>query len=99
MGSALYHNINIGEDRQAGLEESKAFLDAYYSTKFSPTFVEGWTIAGPPKQCAAELAAYFDAGVSHMALRLTSWDQRGQLARLLGEVAPALSGAASRRSG
>jgi alkanesulfonate monooxygenase SsuD/methylene tetrahydromethanopterin reductase-like flavin-dependent oxidoreductase (luciferase family) len=97
MGSALYHNINIREDRQAGLEESKTFLDAYYSTKFSPSFVEGWTISGPPKQCAAELAAYFDAGVSHMALRLTSWDQRGQLARLLNEVAPALGGAAARR--
>jgi len=97
MGSALYHNINIREDRQAGLEESKTFLDAYYSTKFSPAFVEGWTISGPPKQCAAELAAYFDAGVSHMALRLTSWDQRGQLARLLNEVAPALAGPAARR--
>jgi hypothetical protein len=26
-----------------------------------------------------------------MALRLTSWDQRGQLARFLNEVAPALA--------
>jgi len=99
MGSALYHNINIREDRQAALEESKIFLDAYYSSKFSPAFVEGWTVAGSPKQCADQLAAYFDAGVSHMALRLTSWDQRGQLARLLDEVAPALTGAAARRSG
>jgi alkanesulfonate monooxygenase SsuD/methylene tetrahydromethanopterin reductase-like flavin-dependent oxidoreductase (luciferase family) len=89
LGSTLYHNINIGEDRQAALEESRAFLDAYYSSKFKPDFVEGWTIAGPPKRCIEELAAYFEAGVGHMALRLTSWDQRGQLARLLGEVAPA----------
>jgi len=90
MGSALYHNININEDRQAGLEESKAFLDAYYTSKFSPAFVEGWTIAGSPKQCIADLRAYFDAGVGHMALRLASWDQRGQLVRFLGEVSPAL---------
>ena len=90
MGSALYHNINIGEDRQAALEESKTFLDAYYTSKFSPGFVEGWTVAGPPARCVEELRAYFDAGVGHMALRLTSWDQRGQLARFLGEVAPAL---------
>src|SRR5262250_492699 len=90
LGSALYHNININEDRQAGLEESKAFLDAYYTSKFSPAFVEGWTIAGSPKQCIADLRAYFDAGVGHMALRLASWDQRGQLARFLGEVSPAL---------
>ena len=90
MGSALYHNININEDRQAGLAESKAFLDAYYTSKFSPAFVEGWTIAGSPKQCIADLRAYFDAGVGHMALRLASWDQRGQLVRFLGEVSPAL---------
>ena len=89
LGSALYHNININEDRQAALEESKSFLDAYYTSKFSPAFVEGWTVAGSPKQCVAELAAYFEAGVGHMALRLTSWDQRGQLARFLNEVAPA----------
>jgi alkanesulfonate monooxygenase SsuD/methylene tetrahydromethanopterin reductase-like flavin-dependent oxidoreductase (luciferase family) len=91
LGSALYHNININEDRQAALEESKAFLDAYYSSRFSPAFVEGWTVAGSPEACIAELRAYFAAGVGHMALRLTSWDQRGQLARFLGEVVPALA--------
>jgi alkanesulfonate monooxygenase SsuD/methylene tetrahydromethanopterin reductase-like flavin-dependent oxidoreductase (luciferase family) len=93
LGSALYHNININEDRQAGLEESKTFLDAYYSAKFSPAFVEGWTVAGSPKQCVAQLQAYFEAGVGHMALRLASWDQHGQLERFLSEVAPALEAA------
>ena len=92
LGSALYHNININEDRQAALEESKAFLDTYYTAKFSPAFVEGWTVAGSPKQCIAELRSYFEAGVGHMALRLPSWDQRGQLARFLTEVAPAFAG-------
>jgi alkanesulfonate monooxygenase SsuD/methylene tetrahydromethanopterin reductase-like flavin-dependent oxidoreductase (luciferase family) len=90
LGSALYHNINIREDRRAALEESKAFLDAYYTSNFSPAFVEAWTIAGSPAECAAELRRYFDAGVGHMALRLSSWDQRGQQARFLGEVAPAI---------
>jgi alkanesulfonate monooxygenase SsuD/methylene tetrahydromethanopterin reductase-like flavin-dependent oxidoreductase (luciferase family) len=92
LGSALYHNININEDRQKSLDESKAFLDTYYTAKFTPRFVEQWTVAGSPKQCIAELRAYFDAGVGHMALRLTSWDQRGQLKRLLGDVAPAFGG-------
>ncbi len=96
LGSALYHNVNINDDRQAALEESKVFLDSYYTSKFSPAFVEGWTVAGRPEQCIAELSDYFAAGVGHMALRLTSWDQRGQLARFLGEVAPALSQFASR---
>lgn len=89
LGSALYHNINVNEDRQAALAESKAFLDAYYTANFSAKFVEGWTVAGSPAQCVDQLRAYFDAGLSHMALRLTSWDQQGQLRRFLDEVAPA----------
>jgi alkanesulfonate monooxygenase SsuD/methylene tetrahydromethanopterin reductase-like flavin-dependent oxidoreductase (luciferase family) len=91
LGSALYHNININEDRQAALEESKAFLDRYYTANFSAKFVEGWTAAGSPKQCVDQLRAYVGAGLTHVALRLTSWDQRGQLRRFLGEVAPAFA--------
>ena len=91
LGSALYHNININEDRQAALEESKAFLDTYYTANFSAKFVEGWTAAGSPRQCVEQLRAYLDAGLSHIALRLTSWDQRGQLERFLAEVAPAFA--------
>jgi alkanesulfonate monooxygenase SsuD/methylene tetrahydromethanopterin reductase-like flavin-dependent oxidoreductase (luciferase family) len=89
LGSALYHNIHINEDRQAALAESKTFLDRYYTANFSPSFVEGWTAAGSPKQCLEELQAYVDAGVQHLSLRLTSWDQKGQLQRFLNEVAPA----------
>ena len=90
LGSALYHNINVNEDRAAALAEAKAFLDAYYTAKFTPQFVEQWTVAGSPEACAAQLRAYAAAGLGHMALRLASWSQRAQLARFLGEVAPAL---------
>ncbi len=89
IGSALYHNLNIKEDRQAALEESKAFLDKYYTANFSAKFVEQWTIAGSPKQCIEQLQEYFAAGLGHMAIRLASWDQAGQLQRFLAEVAPA----------
>lgn len=92
LGSALYHNIHIEEDRQAGLEESKKFLDTYYTSNFSAQFVEGWTVAGSPKQCIEQLRAYLDAGLGHMALRLASWDQKGQLKRFLEEVASAFVG-------
>lgn len=91
LGSALYHNIHINEDRQAALEESKKFLDTYYTANFSAAFVEGWTVAGSPRQCIEQLRAYVDAGLGHIALRLTSWDQRGQLRRFLQEVAPAFT--------
>jgi alkanesulfonate monooxygenase SsuD/methylene tetrahydromethanopterin reductase-like flavin-dependent oxidoreductase (luciferase family) len=91
LGNALYHNINISEDRQAALAESKTFLDTYYTADFSPSFVEGWTAAGGPKRCIEALRAYFDAGVQHVCLRMTSWDQRGQLKRFLSEVVPAFA--------
>ncbi|HEV8614747.1 MAG TPA: LLM class flavin-dependent oxidoreductase [Methylomirabilota bacterium] len=92
LGSALYHNLNVNEDRAAALAESKAFLDTYYTSSFSAQFVEQWTVAGSPKQCVEQLRAYFDVGLGHMALRLTSWDQRGQFKRFLEEVAPAFGG-------
>jgi alkanesulfonate monooxygenase SsuD/methylene tetrahydromethanopterin reductase-like flavin-dependent oxidoreductase (luciferase family) len=92
LGSALYHNINVNEDRAAALAEAKRFLDAYYSANFSPQFVEQWTVAGAPARCVDELRAYFDAGLGHMALRLASWDQRHQFERFLDEVAPAFGG-------
>lgn len=92
LGSALYHNININEDRRAALEESKKFLDTYYTSNFSAAFVEGWTVAGSPKECVEQIRAYVDAGLGHLALRLTSWDQKGQLRRFLDEVAPAFVG-------
>jgi alkanesulfonate monooxygenase SsuD/methylene tetrahydromethanopterin reductase-like flavin-dependent oxidoreductase (luciferase family) len=92
LGSALYHNLNINEDRARALEESRSFLEAYYTTKFSPAFVEGWTVAGGPRQCVEQLRAYFDAGLQHMALRLASWDQVGQFKRFLAEIAPAFGG-------
>ena len=91
LGNALYHNINIKEDRQAALEESKTFLDKYYTSNFSAGFVEGWTVAGSPKQCIEQLNDYFNAGLKHITLRLTSWDQQGQLNRFLNEIAPAFT--------
>ncbi len=91
LGNALYHNINIQEDRRAALEESKAFLDRYYTSDFSATFVEGFTTAGDPKHCIQELKDYFNAGLQHITLRLTSWDQQGQFKRFLNEVIPAFA--------
>ncbi|HEX2386246.1 MAG TPA: hypothetical protein VHL99_06770, partial [Candidatus Binatia bacterium] len=85
------HNINIQADRKAALAESKAFLDKYYTSNFSAAFVEGFTTAGNSKECIAELKSYFNAGVQHVTLRLTSWDQQTQLRRFLDEVVPAFA--------
>ena len=78
------------DDRDTALEESKRFLDTYYSTDWDPEYVAAWTAAGTARDCVEHLRPYFEVGVSEVALRITSWDQRGQLARLIAELAPML---------
>jgi alkanesulfonate monooxygenase SsuD/methylene tetrahydromethanopterin reductase-like flavin-dependent oxidoreductase (luciferase family) len=83
-----YHNININPDRAAALDETKRFLDNYYGPIFTPPMVEAWTAAGPPSQCAAHLRELASAGAKSIALRITSWDQRGNFDRMVNEVLP-----------
>src|SRR2546428_5628286 len=61
LGSALYHNININEDRQQGPEESKAFLDTYYTSKFSRELAEPRAVAGRAKHVAKALLGHIRA--------------------------------------
>jgi alkanesulfonate monooxygenase SsuD/methylene tetrahydromethanopterin reductase-like flavin-dependent oxidoreductase (luciferase family) len=86
-----YHNINIGSDRQACLEESKHFLDAYYGPIFPPPVVEAWTAAGTPEQCGADLQGLIRDGAQRVTLRSTSWHQTEQFERLVNEVLPFVS--------
>jgi alkanesulfonate monooxygenase SsuD/methylene tetrahydromethanopterin reductase-like flavin-dependent oxidoreductase (luciferase family) len=86
----LYHNINVNEDRAAALDESKRFLDVYYSTDFSPEHIAGWTATGSPEECAAHLRRYADLGFTEATIRPAGWDQRGQLKRIMDEVLPLL---------
>jgi alkanesulfonate monooxygenase SsuD/methylene tetrahydromethanopterin reductase-like flavin-dependent oxidoreductase (luciferase family) len=88
LDTALYYNINVNEDRKAGFEESTRFLNAYYMTNFKPEVVESWLVYGSPEQCIAKLRQYIDVGIKMITLRLTSWDQMGQLKRCMEEVLP-----------
>jgi alkanesulfonate monooxygenase SsuD/methylene tetrahydromethanopterin reductase-like flavin-dependent oxidoreductase (luciferase family) len=83
-----YHNININPDRTAALEESRRFLVEYYGPIFSPPMVEAWTAAGSPADCVEQLIELSRDGAKAIALRITSWDQRGQFDRLVNEVLP-----------
>jgi alkanesulfonate monooxygenase SsuD/methylene tetrahydromethanopterin reductase-like flavin-dependent oxidoreductase (luciferase family) len=85
-----YHNVNINPDRDAALEETKRFLDAYYGPVFEPSRIEVWTAAGPPQRCVEDLLQLHRDGAKAIALRITSWDQKGQFDRLVNEVLPKL---------
>jgi alkanesulfonate monooxygenase SsuD/methylene tetrahydromethanopterin reductase-like flavin-dependent oxidoreductase (luciferase family) len=88
----LYHNININENRQAALEESKKFLDIYYSTDFPMEVIDGWVATGSPEECANRLRVMRDVGFDEVTVRLTGWDQFGQLKRLIEDVLPLVDG-------
>ena len=84
----LYHNININEDRRAALEESKKFLDIYYTEDYAMEMIDGWVATGSPEQCAQRLRLMRDVGFDEVTVRIAGWDQFGQLRRLLEEVLP-----------
>jgi len=87
--TALYHNINVNEDREAALAESKRFLDTYYTMDTPVDRVASWTAAGSPEECVEHLRVYERMGMGSVGLRCTSWDQLGQLRRVINEVLPA----------
>jgi alkanesulfonate monooxygenase SsuD/methylene tetrahydromethanopterin reductase-like flavin-dependent oxidoreductase (luciferase family) len=87
-----YHNINVNDNKQAALEESKRFLETYYPGEdFPMDEVAGWTATGSPRECAEHLLRYRDAGFDEITIRPTSWDQLGQLRRIIDEVLPLMA--------
>jgi alkanesulfonate monooxygenase SsuD/methylene tetrahydromethanopterin reductase-like flavin-dependent oxidoreductase (luciferase family) len=88
----IYHNINVNEDREAALAESKRFLDSYYSVNYAREFIERWVALGSPAECIANLRSFIEAGATTITLRLTGYDQEAQFKRVTEEVLPALMG-------
>jgi len=90
-----YHNVNIGADRSACLEETRRFMDAYYGPGvFTDEMICGQTAAGTPAECLAALRRLGDDGAKSVTLRPTSWHQLEQVRRLCNEVLPSLEDAA-----
>ena len=88
----IYHNINVNEDREAALAESKRFLDSYYSVNYTREYIERWVALGSPAECIANLRSFIEAGATTITLRLTGYDQEAQFKRVTEEVLPALMG-------
>jgi alkanesulfonate monooxygenase SsuD/methylene tetrahydromethanopterin reductase-like flavin-dependent oxidoreductase (luciferase family) len=88
---AAYHNVVVGDTREAAHEEGFRFLSAYTGAAMTPELARTWTAAGRPEDCAADLQALVDLGVDVITLRLTSYDQAAQYDRLVEEVLPLLS--------
>ena len=45
-GWALYHHINVNDDRTSALADLKKFLDLYYSANYSKERLQAWLAMG-----------------------------------------------------
>lgn len=89
MDNVLYHHININEDRNACLADSKQFLDQYYGADYSKERLESWLTYGSPRDCIEDIKRYRDSGCNRMTFRLsTMGNPQHQLKRLAEEVLP-----------
>jgi len=86
----IYYNINVNENRDLALSESKRFLDSYYSVNYHRDLLEGWVAMGSPAECIRKIREYIDAGATTITLRLTGYDQKHQFKRVTEEVLPNL---------
>ena len=85
----IYYNINVNEDRNAALAESRRYLEAYYNTEYSDEMLGLWVSMGTPEQCIASIQSYIDAGATTITLRLVGYDQQAMYDRVVSEVLPA----------
>jgi alkanesulfonate monooxygenase SsuD/methylene tetrahydromethanopterin reductase-like flavin-dependent oxidoreductase (luciferase family) len=76
----------VNEDREAAFQESKRFLDSYYSVDYPRPMIERWVALGSPQQCIEQLQEFIDAGATTITLRLTGYDQERQFERVTNEV-------------
>ena len=88
---SLYYFININDNRETAYEESKHYLESYYSTKFSRLEVENWVAFGSAEECASRLNTFIEAGATDILLSFPSWSPVRQLNCLIDEVLPKLN--------
>jgi alkanesulfonate monooxygenase SsuD/methylene tetrahydromethanopterin reductase-like flavin-dependent oxidoreductase (luciferase family) len=91
--NVLYHHINVNDDKDAALADSKKFLDLYYGADYSRERLEAWLTYGSPRDCVAQLQAFRDCGCRRITFRIsTMGDPLSQLRRVAEEVLPFVDG-------
>jgi alkanesulfonate monooxygenase SsuD/methylene tetrahydromethanopterin reductase-like flavin-dependent oxidoreductase (luciferase family) len=86
--ACLYYNINITDDEERGLQESKDFLDRYYMTNFDRSFVEFWVACGSREKCLRRIEEFIEAGANVITLRATTTDQLSMVRKVAREILP-----------
>ena len=72
----LYHHINVNDDRDAALADSKTFLDLYYTANYSKERLEAWLTYGTPRDCIEHLKRYKAAAAGASPSGFRPWATR-----------------------
>jgi alkanesulfonate monooxygenase SsuD/methylene tetrahydromethanopterin reductase-like flavin-dependent oxidoreductase (luciferase family) len=87
--NVLYHHINVNDDKDAALADSKKFLDLYYSANYSKERLEAWLTYGPPGDCIEHLKRFKASGCRRITFRIsTMGDPLVQFRRVVEDVLP-----------
>ena len=85
----LYHHINVNDDKEDALADSKRFLDLYYGADYSKERLEAWLTYGSPRECVEHLKTYKDSGCKRVTFRISTMrDSMAQFRRVVEEVLP-----------
>jgi alkanesulfonate monooxygenase SsuD/methylene tetrahydromethanopterin reductase-like flavin-dependent oxidoreductase (luciferase family) len=85
----LYHHINVNEDKDDALADSKKFLDLYYSADYSKERLESWLTYGSPRDCIAHLKQFKASGCRRITFRISTMrDPMAQFRRVVEDVLP-----------
>lgn len=87
---ALNCFVNVDDDARKGWEGVRDHLSDFHGPPIWDDLVDRWAVAGPPREVAAKLQRYIDAGVKVLQMVIGSPDQLGQMKRLADEVLPLL---------
>jgi hypothetical protein len=69
--NVLYHHVNVNDDKDAALADSKRFLDLYYSADDNKERLEAWLTYGPPRDCIA-LQSFAASGCRRITFRIST---------------------------
>jgi alkanesulfonate monooxygenase SsuD/methylene tetrahydromethanopterin reductase-like flavin-dependent oxidoreductase (luciferase family) len=85
----LYHHINVNDDREQALADSKRFLDLYYTANYSKERLEAWLTYGSPRDCIEHLKRFKAHGCRRVTFRISTMaNPLHQLRRVVEEVLP-----------
>jgi alkanesulfonate monooxygenase SsuD/methylene tetrahydromethanopterin reductase-like flavin-dependent oxidoreductase (luciferase family) len=87
--NVLYHHVNVNDDKDAALADSKRFLDIYYSADYNKERLEAWLTYGSARDCIEHLSRFKAAGCRRITFRIsTMGDPMAQFRRLAEDVLP-----------